>query len=154
MMDACLHGLHNVLQAKAILEELRVTEQGKQLLESRHMYIQHVHQCIHHAHVAPQDRAPGKLGRGGVAALRHYGVRVCLYPLRIRTLSSFRRGSALVPRVRTRSRCRVPSSKDHDPVALLLNIVQHEIAPTLVISDRAFTSSEEATEAIRTLSKA
>ena len=41
-----------------------------------------------------------------------------------------------------------------DPVALLLNIVQCQIAPTLVISDRAFTLSEEATEVIRTLSKA
>ena len=41
-----------------------------------------------------------------------------------------------------------------DPVALLRNIVRREIAPALVISDRAFTSSEEATEAIRALSKA
>ena len=41
-----------------------------------------------------------------------------------------------------------------DPVALLRNIVRREIAPALVVSDRAFTSSEEATEAIRALSKA
>ena len=41
-----------------------------------------------------------------------------------------------------------------DPVALLLNIFPRKIAPVLVISERAFMSSEETTEAIRMLPNA
>ena len=41
-----------------------------------------------------------------------------------------------------------------DPIALPHNIVQREIAPARVISDCVFMSSEEATEAIRVLSRA
>ena len=41
-----------------------------------------------------------------------------------------------------------------DLIALPHNVVQREIAPVLVLSDHAFTSSEEATEAIHALSKA
>ena len=41
-----------------------------------------------------------------------------------------------------------------DPIALLRNIIRRKIAPALVTSNRAPTSSEEATEAICALSKA
>ena len=46
------------------------------------------------------------------------------------------------------------SSIVQDPISLPCNIVQREIAPVPVLSDHAFTSSEEATEAIHALSKA
>ncbi|KAI0640998.1 DNA/RNA polymerase [Trametes meyenii] len=42
----------------------------------------------------------------------------------------------------------------HDPMSLLRNIIGRQIAPALVVADRAFTTNEEATEAIKALSRA
>ena len=48
----------------------------------------------------------------------------------------------------------INGEKVHDPVDLLRNIIYREISPSLVVSDRSFTNSDEATEAIKALSRA
>ncbi|KAI0351261.1 DNA/RNA polymerase [Trametes cingulata] len=48
----------------------------------------------------------------------------------------------------------VTAAEVHDPMALLRNIISRQIAPALVVADRAFTTNEEATEAIKALSRA
>ncbi|KAI0371016.1 DNA/RNA polymerase [Pilatotrama ljubarskyi] len=48
----------------------------------------------------------------------------------------------------------VTGAEVHDPMSLLRNIISRQIAPALVVADRAFTTNEEATEAIKALSRA
>ncbi|OSX56620.1 hypothetical protein POSPLADRAFT_1175011 [Postia placenta MAD-698-R-SB12] len=48
----------------------------------------------------------------------------------------------------------IPIAAVHEPAALLSSMLGRQIPPTLVVSDRAFTSNEEASQAIQLLSKA
>ncbi|EIW56833.1 DNA/RNA polymerase [Trametes versicolor FP-101664 SS1] len=48
----------------------------------------------------------------------------------------------------------ISAAEMHDPMSLLRHMLRGSVAPALVVADRAFTTSEEATEAIKALSRA
>ncbi|KAI0334261.1 DNA/RNA polymerase [Cubamyces sp. BRFM 1775] len=46
------------------------------------------------------------------------------------------------------------AAEGHDPMSLLRSIISRQVSPALVVADRAFTTNEEATQAIKALSRA
>ncbi|KAH9856180.1 DNA/RNA polymerase [Lenzites betulinus] len=48
----------------------------------------------------------------------------------------------------------VNAAEVHDAMSLLRNMISRQVAPALVVADRAFTTNDEATEAIKALSRA
>ena len=149
-IDACLHGLHDVPRAREIFERLRTSPQAEQVLPAP------LFNTFLDAYLALAARAvPGRAnwledawalydamegGRERAAPTAN------TYALMLQAWLRFGPDSP--------SPVELAAVPVHDPTALLRSIINRQIAPTLVVSDRAFTSDEEATQAIQALSRA
>ncbi|KAI8992792.1 DNA/RNA polymerase [Trametes punicea] len=151
VMDACLQGLHDVPRAKEIFEGLRETRRGDRLLDAR---------LYNHFLEAYLEMATNKDTVNRAMWLEDAWL---LY-------NAMEEGNELVqPTANTYAIMLLawlrfnPDSPDkvalsstivQDPMSLLRSIIHRQISPALVVSDRAFTTNEEATQAIKALSKA
>ncbi|EJF55919.1 DNA/RNA polymerase [Dichomitus squalens LYAD-421 SS1] len=151
VIEACLRGLHDVPRAKGIFERLRSTRQGDPILEAR-MYNSFIEAYLEMAHREELNRPNwledawalyNDMERG------HEKVDPTpnTYALMLQAWLRYNPDSSRQP-------VYISGAEVHDPVSLLRNIIGRQISPALVVSDRAFTSNEEATEAIKALSKA
>lgn len=151
VMDACLHDLHDVPRAKEIFERLRESMRGDQLLDVR-LY-NHFLQAFfdmatrkesnNHAHWLEEAWIlynEMEAGREGVQPTAN------TYAIMLRMWLRFNPDSE--------SPVQISAAEMHDPMSLLRNMLRGSVAPALVVADRAFTTSEEATEAIKALSRA
>lgn len=151
VMDACLHDLHDVPRAKEIFELLRESMRGDQLLDVR-LY-NHFLQAFsdmatrkesnNHAHWLEEAWIlynEMEAGREGVQPTAN------TYAIMLRMWLRFNPDSE--------SPVQISAAEMHDPMSLLRNMLRGSVAPALVVADRAFTTSEEATEAIKALSRA
>ncbi|OBZ74536.1 DNA-directed RNA polymerase, mitochondrial [Grifola frondosa] len=151
VMDACLHNWHDVPRAKEVFERLRESKQGDPVLEAR------VYNLFLDAYL---EMATSKDVGNRTMWLEElwslYDVmetgREKVYP----TANTFAIMLQAWMRFNPDSKepVMISGAKVHDPISLLRSIIDCQISVSLVISDRAFTSNEEATEAIKHLSKA
>lgn len=151
VMDACLHGLYDVPRAKHIFERLLDSGKGEALLDAR------VYNSLLAAYL---DMASSKETRDGSAWLEEAWAlydameserdkvrpTANTYALMLLAWLRFHSESAQTA-VSTRANVQ-------DPTSLLRCIIDRQIPVTMVVSDRAFTTSEEASEVIQALSKA
>ena len=151
IMDACLHGLHDVPRAKGVFEELRQSMPGDHLLETR-MYNTFMETYLEMATNREQISRANWLEDAWALYddMEHGQEKVnptaTTYALMLQAWMRHNPDA--------RRPVFVTGVKVHNPVELLRNIIGRQISPALVVSDRAFTSNEEATEAIKALSKA
>ena len=151
IMDACLRGLLDVPRAKRTFELLRESGQGEQLLHAG-VYNTFLEAFLELATSREQLNRANWLedlwalydamesGREKVAPTAN------TYALVLQALLRFGPESV--------SPVVIKGTDVPDATTLLRCIINRQIAPTLVVCDRAFTSDAEATEAIRELSKA
>ena len=151
IMDACLHGLHDVPRAKHFFELLRETHRGDPILEPRiyNLFLEAYLEMatnreemnranwIEDAWALYNDM---ESGRDKVQPTAN------TYAIMLQAWLRFNPDSP--------TPVLISGAKVHDPVDLLRNIIYREISPSLVVSDRSFTNSDEATEAIKALSRA
>ncbi|KAI9061872.1 DNA/RNA polymerase [Trametes sanguinea] len=150
VMEACLRNLHDVPRAKQIFEGLRQNGRGEKILDAR-VYNHLISAYIEMATV--KDQAHRSMWLEDAWSLyndmehgrEHIQPNANTYAL---MLIAWLRFNPDMPNG-------VDLGNDaHDPMSLLRNIIHRQIAPALVISDRAFTTNDEATEAIKALSRA
>ena len=150
IMDACLHGLYDVPRAKGIFERLRETRPGDPIIEAR-MYNSFIEAYLEMANREERNRANWLEDAWALYDDMEHGQEkvnptATTYALMLQAWMRHNPDA--------RRPVFVTGVKVHNPVELLRNIIGRQISPALVVSDRAFTSNEEATEAIKALSKA
>ncbi|KAI0742483.1 DNA/RNA polymerase [Daedaleopsis nitida] len=151
LMDACLHRLHDVPRAKHFFEQLRELKQNDHVLEPR-VYNLFLEAYLEMATNREEMNRANWLedawmlyndmesGHEKVAPTPNTYAIMLLAWLRFNPDSN----SPVI----------LGGTKVHDPISLLRSIINRQISPSLVVADRAFTTSEEAVEAIKALSKA
>ncbi|TFK81972.1 DNA/RNA polymerase [Polyporus arcularius HHB13444] len=151
IMDACLHGLQDVPRAKEMFERLRETRQGDPILESR-VYNLMLEAYLEMATNREEINRANWLedawqlyndmehGRDSAHPTAN------TYAIMLQAWLRFNPDS--------KNPVIIGGAEVHDPVSLLRNIIGRQISPSLVVADRAFTTDEEANEAIKALSKA
>ncbi|OSD03827.1 DNA/RNA polymerase [Trametes coccinea BRFM310] len=150
VMEACLHNLHDVPRAKQIFEGLRQSGRGDKLIDAR-LYNHFISAYIEMA--TSKDSAHRAVWLEDAWALyndmeqsrEHIQPNANTYALMLIAWLRFNPDTPNGVNL---------GSDAHDPISLLRNIIHRQIAPALVVSDRAFTTDEEATEAIKALSRA
>ncbi|KAG1773841.1 hypothetical protein EDD22DRAFT_841721 [Suillus occidentalis] len=148
VIDACLHNLYDVPRAKQIFEQLRISKSGEPLLEYR-IYNSFLEAYIHMAFFKePEDRTSWVEDACHLYNLMEKGTdRV--YP----TASTYAVMLLAWRRFNPESDTPVHLSKLPNPTTLLSNLIERGISPTAVVADRVLTTSEEASDIIKLLSK-
>ncbi|KAI1795428.1 DNA/RNA polymerase [Ganoderma leucocontextum] len=150
VVDACLRDLQDVPRAKLIFERLRDTRQGDPILEGR-MYNSFIEAYLEMASREELNRAnwledAWALYNDMESGHEKVNPTPNTYALMLQAW--------LRHNPDARWPVFISGAEVHDPVSLLRNIIGRQISPALVVADRAFTSNEEATEAIKALSRA
>ena len=151
IMDACLHGLQDVPRAKEMFERIRDTRQGDPILDARmynvmleaYLEMATSREEINRSHWLEDAWAlynDMEQGRDNVHPTPN------TYAIMLQAWLRFNPES--------KNPVIIGGAEVHDPVSLLRNIIGRQIAPSLVVADRAFTTDEEANEAIKALSRA
>ncbi|KAL6308760.1 DNA/RNA polymerase [Sparassis latifolia] len=151
VMDACLHNLYDVARAKEIFHRLRATSRGEAVLDAR------VYNALLDAYIRMVSKETD--GVGHILWLEDawalYDDMECekvkvqptanTYAIMLQAWHRFGPDSADPINVVV---------KTYNPAALLRSMINRQIPATLVVSDRAITSSEDASSIITLLSKA
>ncbi|CCL99811.1 uncharacterized protein FIBRA_01835 [Fibroporia radiculosa] len=151
VMDACLHNLYDVPRAKGIFERLRATDKGEVLLDSR-VYNSFIEAFLEMALDKDSDQPAGwvedawKLFHELDGEQTNARPTANTYALMLLAWLRYNSESGLIKPL--------AFTDAHDPAALLRSMIDRQIPVTLVVSDRAFTSNDEASQAIQALSKA
>ncbi|RPD76822.1 DNA/RNA polymerase [Lentinus tigrinus ALCF2SS1-7] len=151
IMDACLHGLQDVPRAKEMFERVRVARQGDPILDSR------VYNLMLEAYLemATNREEINRANWLEDAWSLYYDMEhgtdsvdptANTYAIMLQAWLRFNPES--------KNPVIIGGAQVLDPVALLRNIIGRQIAPSLVVADRAFTTDEEANAAIKALSRA
>ncbi|KAI0776637.1 DNA/RNA polymerase [Trametes elegans] len=151
VMDACLQHLHDVPRAKEIFERLRDSNRGELLMDSR-VYNHFLEAYLEMALTKDQHNSSNWVEDAWILynEMENGNERVHptpnTYALMLRAwLHHNPDGPAPI---------QVAATEVFNPLSLLRNIINRQIAPSLVVADRAFKTNEEASQAIKALSKA
>ena len=150
VVDACLRDLQDVPRAKLIFERLRDTRQGDPILEAP-MYNSFIEAYLEMASREELNRAnwledAWALYNDMESGHEKVNPTPNTYALMLQAWLRHNPDG--------RWPVFISGAEVHDPVSLLRNIIGRQISPVLVVSDRAFTSNEEATEGMKALSRA
>ncbi len=151
LMDACLHGLADVPRAKYLFEVLRETHRGDAVLEPR-VYNLFLEAYLEMAtNVEELNRAnwledAWALYNDMENDREKVQPTANTYAIMLQAWLRFNPDSD--------TPVLISGATVHDPLSLLRNIINRGLSPSMVVSDRVFTSNEEATEAIKALSRA
>ncbi|OAX44242.1 DNA/RNA polymerase [Rhizopogon vinicolor AM-OR11-026] len=149
VMDACLHNLYDVPRAKQVFQQLRASKSGESLLESR-IYNSFLEAYIDMAYTKePEDRTLWVEDAYQLYDTMEKGIEK-VHP----TSSTYAIMLQAWRRFNPESETPVHLSNMPNPTTLLSNLMDREISPTNVVADRVFSSSEEASDIIKLLSKA
>lgn len=165
VMDACLHNLYDVPRAKQVFQQLRTSKSGEPLLESR-VYNSFLEAYIDMAYIKePEDRTlwveeAYQLYDTMEKGLEKVHPTASTYAIMLLAWRRYASFTCLLFTLTTQSRFNPESetpvhlSNMPNPTTLLSNLIEREISPTNVVADRIFSSSEEASDIIKLLSRA
>ncbi|KAI0753612.1 DNA/RNA polymerase [Fomes fomentarius] len=151
LMDACLHGLADVPRAKYLFEVLRETHRGDAVLEPR-VYNLFLEAYLEMAtNVEELNRAnwledAWALYNDMENDREKVQPTTNTYAIMLQAWLRFNPDSD--------TPVLISGATVHEPLSLLRNIINRGLSPSMVVSDRVFTSNEEAMEAIKALSRA
>ena len=148
IVGACLHNLYDVPRAKQVFDDLRASQ--KNVLLDVRMYNSLLSAYLEMARA--KDAEDPEYWIDEMWAL--YGDMTSGETLMHPTVSTY--ALMLLAWLRHGPESPRPLHSEHqqDPKALLRNMVNRQVLATMVVSDRAFETSDEASQAIQLLSKA
>ncbi|KAI0632722.1 DNA/RNA polymerase [Trametes polyzona] len=151
IMEACLHNLHDVSRAKEIFERLRDSKRGDQIMDVR-LYNHFLSAYYDMAASKEPSRRADWLEEAWLlynemeSGRERVQPTTNTYAIMLRTWLSFNPDSE--------TPVNITATEVHDPMSLLRSMIARQVAPALVVADRAFATNEEATAAIKALSRA
>ncbi|KAH9837674.1 DNA/RNA polymerase [Rhodofomes roseus] len=148
VIGACLHNLYDVRRAQGIFNDLRKSEKSA-LLDVR-MYNSMLHAYLEMARGRDSEDPEMWLDEAwslfGAMEDGSSQVHPTANTYTVMLLAWLRHGPD--------SAKPIPSRDQRDPPQLLRSMIDHQVAPTMVVADRALETSEEASEVIQLLSRA